>query len=92
MCDLVRPRGTVLMVSVHKEPHPVDLQAVSFKELTMVGTRVYTRDNYRQALEMITDLPWEEVVSHRVNLDRGAEGFDIIKQAADACKVLIKTD
>jgi threonine dehydrogenase-like Zn-dependent dehydrogenase len=77
---------------VHKEPHPVDLQAVSFKELTMVGTRVYTRDNYRQALEMITDLPWEEVVSHRVNLDRGAEGFDIMGQAADACKVLIKTD
>jgi len=92
MCDLVRPRGTIVMVSVHKEPHPVDLQAVSFKELTMVGTRVYTRDNYRQALEMITDLPWEEVVSHRVNLDRGAEGFDIMGQAADACKVLIKTD
>jgi len=92
MCDLVRPRGTVLMVSVHKEPHPVDLQAVSFKELTMVGTRVYTRDNYRQALEMITDLPWEEVVSHRVNLDRGAEGFDIMGQAVDACKVLIKVE
>jgi len=70
----------------------VDLQAVSFKELTMIGTRVYTRDNYRQALEMITDLPWEEVVSHRVNLDHGAEGFDIMGQAADACKVLIKVE
>jgi len=92
MCGLVRPRGTILMVSVHKEPHPVDLQAVSFKELTMIGTRVYTRDNYRQALEMITDLPWEEVVSHRVNLDHGAEGFDIMGQAADACKVLIKVE
>jgi len=92
MCDLVRPRGTILMVSVHKEPHPVDLQAVSFKELTMIGTRVYTRDNYRQALEMITDLPWEEVVSHRVNLDHGAEGFDIMGQADDACKVLIKVE
>jgi threonine dehydrogenase-like Zn-dependent dehydrogenase len=58
----------------------------------MVGTRVYTHDNYRQALEMLTGLPWEEVVSHRVNLDRGAEGFDIMGQAVDACKVLIKTD
>jgi threonine dehydrogenase-like Zn-dependent dehydrogenase len=91
MGDLVRPRGTVLMVSVHKEPHPVDLQAVSFKELSIIGTRVYTRDNYRRALQMISDLPYEEIISHRVDLDRGAEGFEIMGQAADACKVLIKT-
>lgn len=91
MGDLVRPRGTVLMVSVHKEPHPVDLQAVSFKELSIIGTRVYTRDNYRRALQMISDLPYEGIISHRVDLDRGAEGFDIMGQAADACKVLIKT-
>jgi threonine dehydrogenase-like Zn-dependent dehydrogenase len=92
MCDLVRPRGTVLMVSVHKEPHPVDLRAVSFKELAIIGTRVYTRDNYRRAVQMIPALPWEEVVSHRVNLAQGSEGFHIMGQAADACKVLIKTD
>ena len=92
MCDLVRPRGTIVMVSVHKEPHPVDLRAISFKEISMIGTRVYTPENYQQALQMIPDLPYENVISHRVELDRGAEGFDIMGRADDACKVIIRTD
>jgi threonine dehydrogenase-like Zn-dependent dehydrogenase len=92
MTGLLRPRGTIVMVSVHKEPHPVDLQAVSFKELAVIGTRVYTRDNYRAALQMITRLPWESVISHRVDLDHGSQGFALMGQADDACKVLINID
>jgi threonine dehydrogenase-like Zn-dependent dehydrogenase len=91
MCDLVRPRGKIIMVSVHKEPHPVDLRAISFKEISMIGTRVYTRSDFRQALQMIADLPYQDVISHRVELEHGAEGFDIMGQAADACKVIIRT-
>jgi threonine dehydrogenase-like Zn-dependent dehydrogenase len=41
---------------------------------------------------MIADLPYQDVISHRVELERGAEGFDIMGQAADACKVIIRTD
>jgi 2-desacetyl-2-hydroxyethyl bacteriochlorophyllide A dehydrogenase len=92
MCDMVRPRGTIVMVSVHKEPHPVDLRSIAFKEISMVGTRVYTPENYRQALEMIADLPYNNVISHRVSLDKGAEGFDIMGHADDACKVIIRTE
>lgn len=92
MCDLVRPRGKIIMVSVHKEPHPVDLRAISFKEISMIGTRVYTLDNYRQALQLVADLPFEDVISHRLDLDRGALGFDIMGQADDACKVMIKVE
>ena len=91
MCDLVRPRGTIVMVSVHKEPHPVDLRAVTFKEITMVGTRVYTRADYSKSLQMVAELPCEQIISHRLNLDRGAEGFEIMGQAEDACKVIINT-
>ena len=91
VCDLVRPRGKIIMVSVHKEPHPLDLRAISFKEISMVGTRVYTRSDFRQALQMIADLPYQDVISHRVELEHGAEGFDIMGQAVDACKVIIRT-
>ena len=92
MCDLVRPRGKIIMVSVHKDPHPVDLRAISFKEISMIGTRVYTPDNYRQALQMMPDLPYEDVISHRIELERGAEGFDIMGRADDACKVIIEVE
>ncbi len=91
MCQLVRPRAKIVMVSVHKDPHPVDLRAVTFKEITMIGTRVYTHSDYRKALQMIPDLPSENLISHRVNLDKGSEGFDLMNHADDACKVIIKT-
>jgi (R,R)-butanediol dehydrogenase/meso-butanediol dehydrogenase/diacetyl reductase len=92
MCDLVRPRGKIVMVSVHKEPHPVDLRAITFKEISMVGIRVYTRSDFRRAVQMMPGLPYKNVISHRIELQRGAEGFDIMGQAADACKVIINTE
>jgi threonine dehydrogenase-like Zn-dependent dehydrogenase len=91
MCDLVRPRGKVIMVSVHKEPHPVDLRAISFKEITMIGTRVYTRDDYQRALEIIKGLPCDELISHRLGIDHGAEGFELMQKPEDVCKVIINT-
>ena len=92
MSDLVRPRGKIIMVSVHKEPHPVDLREITFKEISMIGTRVYTRNDYSKSLQMIADLPYQSVISHRVELEHGAQGFNIMGQAADACKVIIRTD
>ncbi len=90
--DLVRPRGKIIMVSVHKEPHPVDLRAITFKEISIIGTRVYTPADYEMALQMLPNLPYQDIISHRVDLDHGADGFDIMGQAADACKVIINTD
>ena len=92
MFELVRPRGTVIMVSVHKQPHPVDLRAVSFKEIAMIGTRVYTRDSYQKALAMIRDIPSSDVVSHRVAIDNGQTGFDLMNQPDDVCKVIINME
>jgi len=92
MCDLVRPRGRIIMVSVHKEPHPVDLRAITFKEISLLGTRVYTRGDFRRAIDMLPDLPYRGIISHRFELQRGAEGFEVMGQAADACKVIINTE
>jgi threonine dehydrogenase-like Zn-dependent dehydrogenase len=80
------------MVSVHKEPHPIDLRAITFKEISLVGTRVYTRENFRRAVQILPDLPCQNIISHRFELERGAEGFEIMGQAANACKVIIRTD
>jgi threonine dehydrogenase-like Zn-dependent dehydrogenase len=91
MCELIRPRGKVIMVSVHKEPHPVDLRAVSFKEITMIGTRVYTRNSYQKALEIIGSLACDELISHRLDINHGAEGFELMQKPENVCKVIINT-
>jgi threonine dehydrogenase-like Zn-dependent dehydrogenase len=89
MCELVRPRGKVVVVSTHKEPHPVDLQRINFREITMIGTRVYTRNSYQNALQMIKDLPFDELISHRLDIGNAAEGFELMRKPEDVCKVII---
>ena len=51
MTDVTRVRGKICMVSVHKQPHEVNLRDVNFKEQTLVGTRVYTKDEFGQAVD-----------------------------------------
>jgi (R,R)-butanediol dehydrogenase/meso-butanediol dehydrogenase/diacetyl reductase len=45
--------GTVVIVAVHKEPTPVDLREVCFKELVVRGVRVYTSDDVRRAIGLV---------------------------------------
>ena len=46
MTDITRVRGKICIVSVHKKPHEVNLRDVNFKEQTVVGTRVYTKEEF----------------------------------------------
>ena len=92
MCDLLRPRGKVIMVSVHKEPHHVNLREVSFKEITMIGTRVYTRESYQKAVDMIKHLHVDELISHKLDINNAASGFELMQKPEDVCKVIINTN
>lgn len=77
------------MVSVHKAAHPVDLHAINFKEITVIGTRVYTRADYERAIQLAGDLPIEQLISHKVPIEDGVSGFELMGNAQGVCKVLI---
>ena len=51
---LAAPAGRVVVVGVYPGLTPIDLQAVTFKELEVIGTRVYARDDLATAARMIT--------------------------------------
>ncbi len=81
-----------IRISVCKIPHTVGSCGITFKEIYIIGTRVYTHPDSLEALQITPDLPYEDLILQRVELDRGAEGFDMMGMAADACKVTIKAD
>jgi len=92
MCDMVRVGGTICMVSMHKAPHKVDLQTFSLKEQRMTGTRVYTKEEFRQAVHYAAAISGEleQVVSHVIPLADSAGVFDLIADPdSDSVKVLI---
>lgn len=89
MCRIVRSRGRIVLVSVHKDAHPTDLRSINFKEITVVGSRVYTRDNYDQAIKMINETAVTKLISHRVKLDDALEGIKLMQSGKDVCKVIV---
>jgi len=90
MTDLVRCRGTIVMESVHKTAHEVDLRAINFKEITMIGTRVYERKDYGKAIELARRTDVAPLVSHKLRLDEGPGGFELMKRGEEVCKVLLE--
>ena len=92
MTDLTRAGGTICLVAQHKEPHRVNLRDLNFREQTLVGTRVYTKEEFRQAVEFTGVLgdELERVVSHVIPLADSPGVFDkIADPGSGAVKVLI---
>lgn len=92
MTEWVRCKGQIVMLSVHKEPRLIDLRQINFKEINLIGSRVYTREDFSLAIHCAMRLrpQLEAVVTHRLNLADGAGGLKLIDDPnADTLKVLI---
>ena len=88
MTALVRSRGTIVNLGVFKKPTEVDLQAVNFKEIQLIGSRVYERGDFRAAMELAPGLPLERIVTHTFSLPQVGEAFRRFR-AGEVCKALI---
>ena len=89
MTKLVRPRGTIVNVSVFKKAPVVDMRSVNFKELRIIGTRVYTKTDYQKALQIAPNLPLDKIISHRLPLTEVGTAFRTIFDQNKVCKVLL---
>ena len=57
--QILRPRGTLAQVSIPKLPVPVRIVDLAFKELTVVGIRVYEPGDFAHALDLLRRQPAE---------------------------------
>ncbi len=53
LMDVIRVQGTAVVVGSYKKPPEVDLLKVEFKELTMIGIRVYERRDFEIAIKIL---------------------------------------
>jgi len=86
-----RVLGEILVVGMPKEPPPVDLRMVTFKELTLVGTRVYEKIDFVRAADLVEEgkIAVDNLATHEFPVDRVKEAFDVMARAGDSLKVLI---
>lgn len=92
MTEITRVSGRICMVAVHKQPHKVDLRQINFKEQLLVGTRVYTKEEFGKAVEFckVLEKDLEKVVTHIVPLSDSEKVFDMIAdESLGTVKVVI---
>lgn len=92
MTDICRIDGTICMTATHHGNPGVNLQAINFKEQTILGSRVYTLREFGMAVEMAKSLEkdLEKVVTHVVPLKESEKIFDMIKdKSINTVKVVV---
>ncbi|NKB69979.1 MAG: alcohol dehydrogenase catalytic domain-containing protein [Candidatus Latescibacteria bacterium] len=93
MTKLVRTRGRIVVVAIFAEPPQVDLFQFFWRELQLIGVRVYEPEDYEQAIALVQQgkLPLDQLITRRDSLE-GLQGvFEEIGAGADIMKVLIDT-
>lgn len=85
---LVRPRGVIVNLGVFKKPVEVDMQAVNFREIEILGSRVYERKDFEAAINMASQLPLDRMVTHAFPLRDVTNAFEQFR-SGDVCKVII---
>lgn len=88
MTSLVRSRGVIVNLSVFKSPAEIDMQAINFKEIELLGSRVYERKDFEEAIELAQRIPLGRIVSSTFPLQSVDEAFEQFR-SGKGCKVII---
>jgi 2-desacetyl-2-hydroxyethyl bacteriochlorophyllide A dehydrogenase len=83
-------RGRAVVVGIHSTPPPVDLFRVFWRELTLIGARVYERGDYEEAVRLLAAgaIPSDTLITDVVPLDGVTEAFRAM-DAGKSMKILI---
>jgi (R,R)-butanediol dehydrogenase/meso-butanediol dehydrogenase/diacetyl reductase len=88
MTELARSRGSIVNLGVFKQPIAIDLQAVNFKELEILGSRVYERKDFEEALRLAPGLPLAALITRTFRLDEAQAALQQFR-AGEVCKAII---
>lgn len=88
--DLLKVRGTLVVVGIHAAARPMDLHRIFLRELRILGARVYERTDFERAVQLLADgvIPADRIISRIEPITATAEAFAAL-EAGEAMKILI---
>jgi (R,R)-butanediol dehydrogenase/meso-butanediol dehydrogenase/diacetyl reductase len=91
LMELVRIRGQIVQVGIFKQSVPIDMRALNFHEVDLIGSRVYTLEDFDRAITLAAEgqLDLKPMITTVLPLDEGANGFHIA-QNATSLKVIFE--
>ncbi len=87
---LAKVRGTLVVVAIHPQPRPLDLQRVFWRELKILGARVYQREDFEKAVSLLDGgrIPADSVITKIMPISESASAFASL-ESGGAMKVLV---
>jgi 2-desacetyl-2-hydroxyethyl bacteriochlorophyllide A dehydrogenase len=91
VADLVRVWGTVSVIGIHAEPVPVNLYSLFARELKVIGSRLYTRAAWEEAIRLAASgaVPVGPLVSRLIPLEDLQKGMEEALGGGPVMKVLV---
>lgn len=88
--DVLATRGRCVMVAIHPAPREVNLFQVFWRELTILGARVYERNDFVRAVELLAAgrVPADALISLIVAIENVSDAFSAL-EAGGVLKVLV---
>ncbi|MFW5760428.1 MAG: zinc-dependent alcohol dehydrogenase [Cyclobacteriaceae bacterium] len=92
MPHLLRVRGKIVMVAIHPQSRPINLFQFFWKELQMIGARVYEPEDFEQSIALLNnqELPFEQLITAVAPLEEIQNIFESIDKNPSGMKYLLK--
>ena len=89
--DTLATRGRMVQVAIHPLPREISLHRFFWRELTLIGARLYDRSDFETAVSLLADgeIPAPTLISRVEPLDRAAQAFEALESGAGVMKVLV---
>ncbi|MFG3228219.1 zinc-binding dehydrogenase [Kitasatospora sp. NPDC048194] len=89
--EVLGVRGRLCLVAIHPRPREINLHRFFWRELTLVGARLYDRSDFEKAVALIADgtIPAERLISKVVPLTQAPAAFEALEGGGDVMKILV---
>jgi 2-desacetyl-2-hydroxyethyl bacteriochlorophyllide A dehydrogenase len=85
-------RGRLVMVGINNRKPPVDLFQFFWRELELIGARVYQKEDYEQAIQFVADgaFDFDAFITDVMDLTEIQKAFANLDNSPEAMKTLIR--
>ncbi|ELP66524.1 zinc-binding dehydrogenase [Streptomyces turgidiscabies] len=89
--DVLGVRGRLCLVAIHPRPREINLHRFFWRELTLIGARLYDRTDFEKAVTLVADgtIPAERLISKVVPLTEAPAAFEALEAGGDVMKILV---
>ncbi|MFF2426382.1 zinc-dependent alcohol dehydrogenase [Streptomyces mirabilis] len=89
--DVLGVRGRLCLVAIHPRPREINLHRFFWRELTLIGARLYDRSDFEHAVALVADgtIAAERLISKVVPLTLAPAAFEALEGGRDVMKILV---